>query len=550
MAANLLTVIWRKSITCDEVVLIPSAYYHLVAGNFQLVHEHPPLAKIIAAIPLLIIQPDEADAQTIAAATEPGGHEWAYVSAFWHDNRARFEAISFWTRVPMILLALALGVLIFYFARELFGARAAALSVLLFSLEPTVLAHARVVQTDIPATFGFLLVLYTLYRYLLSRTWQRAAWVGVASGVALLAKFSMLIVAPSLFAVFLVLLWRAPRYDDKRSRLVIHGLAVVMISLVLINASYYFNSRPLTIKDAQWVLASFPKSADAVWTSVRLLKHFLPTDYVLGVYWQLLHNREGQPASLLGMYGRYGWWYYFPVAFALKTTIPFLALSLTSLIWAVYKWCRKREHQFLVLLIPFALYTAFVMTSRINIGVRYFLPAFPFLFILGGAFLNHLLQLRRARRAGLLLTILLSGLVCVEAVRAYPDHMSYMNQLAWQHPHWHYLSDSNVEWGDDVPALATYLRARGETKVRAVLLGGFATLGHYDVEYLDAASLPDPAKPETRYVALGASFLNGSTVPNRPGLSEQERIDLFDPYRHRAPEAIIGGSIYLYRMHE
>lgn len=545
MAANLFTVIARKSITNDETVLIPSAYYHLVARNSQLVHEHPPLCKILAAIPLLFIQPDEANPSLIAAAANSSERDWAYEESFWQDNRPLFTAISFWARVPMIFLTLLLGVLIFRFAQELFGKRAAVLAVFLFAFEPTVLAHGRVVQTDIPAAFGFLLVCSTLYRYALSRTWRRAAWVGVASGLALLAKFSMLLVAPLLLAVFLALIWRAPRRGERRQTLAAHASLVVVVSVAVVNAAYYFHSRPLTGDDAQWVSDSFPSTARAVWASVRILKHVVPTDFVLGIYWQLWHNREGHSAALLGMYSQHGWWYYFPVAFALKTTIPFLLLSLASLVWATERVLRKRERLFLVLLVPLALYTALVMMSGIDIGVRYFLPAFPFLLILGGALLA---RLTRLGRGWLMAVVFLLCWVGLEAVRAYPDQMSYMNQLARGRPHWYYLSDSNLEWGDDVPDLAQYLRGHGETKVSGALLGGYRTLGFYGVEYVDALSLPDPKTPATHYVAIGASFLNGSTVPERAGLSEQERVNFFDAYRRLTPEAVFGGSIYLYRV--
>ncbi len=250
MAANLLTTISRKTITNDETVLIPSAYYHLAAGNFQLVHELPPLCKVIAGVPLLFIQPNEAKPEVVAPLTDPSQRAWAYQESFWQDNRARFQTISFWTRIPAALLTLTLGLLVFCFARELFGARAAVLALFLFALEPTVLAHGRVVQTDIPATLGFLLVFYTLYRYIEGRTWRRAAWVGAAAGLALLGKYSMLIVAPVLFAVFLYLLWRAPQSSEGRVTLAAHACLAVLASLAVVNAAYYFHSRALF--PAQW----------------------------------------------------------------------------------------------------------------------------------------------------------------------------------------------------------------------------------------------------------------------------------------------------------
>lgn len=550
MAINLVTVIRRKTITNDETVLIPAAYYHLVTGNFQLVHEHPPLCKLLAGVPLLLIQPNEAHPESIAKATNKSERDWAYQESFWQDNRGLFQKMSFWARVPLILLTLGFGWLVFSFARELFGARAGLLALLLFTLEPTVLAHGRVVQTDVPAALGYMLVFYTLYRYLKERVWRRAVWIGAAAGLALVAKFSMTLVAPILLATFLLLVWRGPREGLGRGALLTHACLAGLAALLVVNAAYFFHSRPLTQEDALWVWTSFPTHPRAVWASVNWLRHLVPTEFILGIYWQLWHSREGHAASLLGMYSIHGWWYYFPVAFALKTTLPFLALSVSSLAWSSYRLIIKRERLLMILIVPVVIYTLFVMMGTINIGVRYFLPAIPFLCILGGAFLDCLLRLERARPLGLAIVLLVVGWVGFEAVRAYPNHMTYMNQLASPRPHWYYLSDSNVEWGDDVGELSEYLRAHGETRVTAALLGGYATVGYTGVAYLDALALPDPTKPSTRYIAIGASFLNGSTVPGRTGLTEDERVNFFAAYRDRTPEAVFGGSIYLYRVGE
>jgi hypothetical protein len=158
-------VISRKSITVDEIVMIPSAYYHLAAGNFQLVNEHPPLAKIIAGVPALFVQPNEVKPEQIVG--EPGSfrEKWSYAERFWENNPDIFESLSFWPRVPAVILTVLLGFLIFKLARELFGPLPAVLAVALFTLEPTVLAHGRVVQTDIPATLGYLLLFFAMYRY-------------------------------------------------------------------------------------------------------------------------------------------------------------------------------------------------------------------------------------------------------------------------------------------------------------------------------------------------------------------------------------------------
>jgi len=552
MALQMLAVISRKSITVDEIVMIPSGYYHLAAGNVELVHEHPPFSKIIAAIPLLFLQPAEIRPDQIKGAPGSGDKRWAYEESFWENNPEKFLSLSYWPRLFMIALTVALGLLIFRFARELFGPLAAMLAVTLFALEPTILAHGRVVQTDVPAAFGFLLFFFMLRGYALDRSLKRAAWLGFAAALAVLTKFSMLLVGPVIVIYFAVVIGKAVRQQKPWTGDIAHLAMITLVSVVTINAAYFFQHRRLGSSDVQWIQATFPKFAGTLTLLTGALSHLVPVDFVLGILYQVWHNAQGHPAGFLGMYSRTGWWYYFPVAFTLKTTIPFLMLSLVALGWSAFHAIKKRESDHLWMLAPFVLYTVFVLLSHIDIGVRYYLPAYSFLFILGGALLASLLKSRRVVRVGMVVAIALICWIGIVAVRTFPDHLSYMNQIASRHPHWWYLSDSNVEWGEDIPALAAYLRARGETRVRANFLGDFIILHHYGVQPLVMAGATGEAPEKTRYVAVGASYLNGSTVPEmltvegRPA-TESERVNFFDKYRHQTPEAVFGGSIYLYR---
>jgi 4-amino-4-deoxy-L-arabinose transferase-like glycosyltransferase len=605
LAANLFASISRKSITNDEIVHIPAGYYHLVAGEFQLNNEHPPLVKLWAALPLLFVQPEEPPAPK----TEDENfmeRTWGFHERFWAANRARFQTVTFWPRVMMIPITLALGALIFIFARKLFGETAALIAVALYVLEPTVLAHGRVVHTDVPAALVYLLFFFTLHYY--HEGWKlretpatgtantgtantgtadtgtgntgiagvppassnktksgrdargpskndtslkRALLLGVACGIALLTKFSMLVILPVLAFYFLARLFIYRRDARRRLQVLAHGGLIAVVILFLVNAAYYFQHPALEASDVRWVEMKSPALLGFVTTSVRLLSKIIPTYYLFGVYNIELHNHFGHVTSLLGQYNDLGWWYYFPVAFALKTTIPFLLLAVAALAWAIWRLVAKRDRRFLWLVVPVGVYLVISLTSHINIGIRHFLPVYPFLFIAGGALLAQLLQARK--QAGVVVLVVLFGWMAFEAARTFPDYTPYMNQLASRHPNWYYLSDSNVEWGDDVGALAAYLKARGETKVRAALSGGWSTLGRYGVDYLDMVSLPPDQTPETRYVAIGASFLNGSVIPgdeNVVGRRSFERTSLFARYRNRKPEAVFGNSIYLYREHE
>ena len=546
MTANLVSVIARKSITTDEVVLIPSAYYHFVADEVHLIGQHPPLCKLLAGLPLLFLQPNEWRPERTDPAGRSDQHEWDYTKHFWQDNKPLFEQICFWARIPMIALTIALGVLVFLFARDLFGPRVGVIAVALFALEPTILAHGRVVQTDVPAAFGLLLTMLALLRYLRAPGWPAACVLGGAIAVALLAKFSMLILCPALGVLVLVLLFR----NQHRTVLVKHALAAAVTVVLVVNVAYFFYHRPLTPGDYKWIAECFPASAPLLSRSVQALRLVLPTDFVMGVLWQAHHGRIGHPAGLLGMYRQHGWWYYFPVAFGLKATIPFLLTSLCGIGWAVRRLYRFEDRRMLFVLIPLVSYTALLMLSPIDIGVRYYLPGYIFLVILSAGVLHSFLHERLSASKPVLsaAVAIILGWTFVEAVRSYPNYMPYMNQLAFARPHWWYLSDSNVEWGDDGKELAAWLRSRGESRVRALLLGGFATLDFYGVNYVDALGKGDPPP---RYLALGASFLNGSTVPpyeiDGKRVSEEVRVNTFDAYRRRTPEAIIGNSIYVFR---
>jgi len=545
MGLQLLAVISRKSITNDEVVSIPAGYYHLVDGNFHISIDHPPLTKMWAALPLLLIQPKEPtielrpseDAQTRTVRAQ---------AEFWKANSADFKTISLWARVPMIALTLMLGLLIFIYTRQLFGPRAAVFAVALFTVEPTVLAHGRTALNDLPAALGYLLFFFTLYAYLKTRNLRNALFLGATAGLAMVIKFSLIVVAPIFICIAIVTIWIAPRCNVPRKRVAMWMGLATLLALLVINSAYYFQRQPPEESEFRWLSSIFSiTQLPSVMKVVNVISVFVPSYFFTGVDAVLARNRYGQPSSLLGMESNSGWVYYFPVAFALKTSLPFLLTSVGALFWACWRFIAKREKQYLILLVPFGIYVAIAMSSTIDIGIRHLLPAYPFLFILSGAFLDSLFRTNRTPQLMLVLVVLLSGWFAVEAVRAFPDHMSYMNELTWRHPRWYYLSDSNVEWGDDVAELANYLHEQGETKVRASLLGGWATLPYYGIEYIDA-HVPDGVQlPDTRYIAIGASFLNGSTTTiTKPG---RRRIDYFAEYRDRVPEAVFGNSIYLYR---
>lgn len=551
MGLQMLATISRKTITIDETIHIPAGYYYLVSGDFQINNEHPPLAKMWAALPLLLIQPSEPP-PILDENENYKNRTWSFHQKFWELNRARFEAISFWTRAMMIALTLALGALIFFYARKLFGPIAALFAVALFTLEPTFLAHGRIVHTDVPAALMYLLFFVALHGYIERRTLRRALLLAVVTSVAVLTKFSLLVILPVLALVMIFFMIKAVRKREGQAAVLRDAVLLAVIVLVMVNLAYRFQHPALAPADSSWVQAKSASHFGEITSGIRGLSKVVPTYYLFGLYNVAIHNQYGHHASLLGRYSEMGWWYYFPVAFALKTTIPFLLIAVTSVAWALWNLLARRQKRFLFLLVPLAIYSVMAMSSHLNIGIRYFLPAYPFLLILGGALLARLSALR-SKPAGVVLVILLFGWMTFESVRTFPNYLPYMNQFASSHPHWWYLSDSNVEWGDDVGELARYLKAHGETRVRGAIAGGPITLTQYQIEYADLLATRGPL-PAARYTAVGAAVLNGSVVPDdeeaMSGRTPGELASFFASYRARQPEAVFGNTIYLFREPE
>src|SRR5205814_3359473 len=219
----------------------------------------------------------------------------------------------------------------FLCARRIFGARAAVLAVALYALEPTVLAHCRVVQTDIPSALAYLLLSFALYFYLQTPNFRHALYVGLSAGLALSTKFSMIGLAPFAMTPLLGLLILAPRLGQKRILVAAQLITATLTLILVVNAAYFFHHPTqrytLSFYDSGSSTSTHQPVRELAIQAFTAVQHIVPADFIHGMTRVLILDQARSPAGLLGMYSKDGWWYYFPVAFALKTTIPFLLLS-------------------------------------------------------------------------------------------------------------------------------------------------------------------------------------------------------------------------------
>ena len=533
----------QKGLFIDDSMHMPAGYSYLLTHDYRLNQEHPPLIKLLSGLGVLRVRPefpfDSPGWEQAATPEDPDDGMTKIEEAFFERNAKEFERIAWYGRLPMLIVPVLLLLAVWWLARQMFGPVGGLIAAFLLASEPNIIGNSIVVQNDVASALATVLFVLALKRFVSKpgawigqRTGGRiinALLLGGALGIALATKYSLLVLAPVALGIFFVRgLWLLIRKQfSVKSDVLLPLLAFATAYLVLI-AFYSFKV------NTPWLL---------------------PRYFIYGVDMVRQATREGRPAFLLGQVSDTGWWYYFPVAFALKTTIPFLLTSIGGLVWATVEVIRHKRFVLLYALLPSLLYLAATMASHLNIGVRHLLPMFPFVAVAGAGFVTTLINLaaQRDRRLSLTLAILLLAPSLAIAILTFPNYLTYFSPLAGGAEHgWEKLSDANVETGQEVKTLAKYLKARGQTRVTGVMVGG-EFLRFYGVELEDfagweedddddgdeAADQSSPA-PDTDYVAIGAWYFT------EIDLTDKQRT-IIEIYRKQKPEAMVGNSIFVFR---
>jgi hypothetical protein len=442
----------QKYLTADEFHHhIASGYSYLVTGNFKMNPASPPLPRMLAALPLLIM-----------GAKAPLDHpSWAegdspeFARQFFFRANDRLDAFAFWARMPTVILSALFGLSVFLFTRRLFGNVGALASAVLYVFCPDILAHSGLATADLPVAFFFFLTLVRFWRYLEKPKPKNAALAGVCAGLALLSKYSAVLLFPLLPLIAVA--------GGKTRALSLRNSALFLgITFLVVWAGYFFEMKPL-LKDTP-----DPAKKAAVYEKIggKGLLRFaeeqpVPLSTFISAIASMAYTRaQGCNAFLMGEWSMKGWWYYYYVAFSIKNTIPFLLMILLSLC-SIRKLGLNRLSA-VVLILPVLFFFIVTLRDKAQAGIRYFLPVYPLLFVLAGGWVS------RVWRGCFFKTgvILLLGWHAAEALVVYPHAFSYFNQLAGGPPNgYRYLRDSNIDWGQDLKGLELYVKEKGIEEV-------------------------------------------------------------------------------------
>jgi tetratricopeptide (TPR) repeat protein len=535
----------QSSATWDEPIHLTAGYVALTKHDFRVDPSHPPFLRMWSALPTLFldkvsisdIPADQVQTRQWLGDAYKFAHRFLYV-----DNDA--DRLLYVAKFMPVFLGVLLGILIFLWTREWLGFTPAVIALACYTFEPNLLAHASLVTTDFGVTFFIFGTIYFSWLSCRRLSFWRLAGLLVCFSLALVSKFSAVLLAPIVLALLATAVARDRVLGPRRALAIVAALAAV--SVMVIWASYGFNYLPAESMSSAmnfYDLAASNRDSMIAATVQWIDSHrLLPNAYTQGFLYSYASAQQ-LPGFLTGSYSTEGWWSYFPIAFALKTPTVLIVFVVAGLVTA----CRRRHdiprQAVVFILLPVTVFLGIAMWSGINIGLRHILPVYPFLILLAALGARELTRMPRFPRTAALAAAV--GLWAAEYATAYPYPLTFFNYLAGGPEHgYRYLADSNLGWGQALKPLKSWMDQNRVTHVNLAYFGQ-ADPTYYGINCTHLPGAPSfatqsIARPRLPgYVAISATTLTGVYAPAPWRL-------FYTAFRDLEPVAVIGNSIHVY----
>lgn len=506
-----------ESPTTDEPLHLTRGLAYFWGPDASLSYAHPPLGNAWGALPIVLTEPRIALGEMDGYAR---GEVWAVTRGLFADH---YAARRVWFFEARAMIALACVLLAFYVYRlgvRFFGHVVGVWTLLFFVTHTTLLAHGRLMTTDMPATVAMVFAVGELVTFLNGGSRWHGASAALAVGLSLVTKYTGSLLVPlATLAVVVTAGLRMGRYRGLSVRSALWSAAAFVAlsaaaSLFVVNAAYRFDRTGATATEMlSWSTpvhddereygAAVMERASLLQKLPRWLPIPLPYTYVFGLSVLRAHDSSGHPTWFLGRSMRNGHPAYFPIMLLIKT--PLVQLAALGCAASVF-WRRRGRVSFpTALLATYAVCTLLVaMRAGINIGVRHVLPIVPALTLLAGLGVVHALRavhderLRRRLAAALVVSSALGVAV------AFPDYLSDFNLLVAGRRGGERISIVGEEWGQDTQRLGRMLHARG---IDTVYFSGHSFISRLELslQNVESRRLGCPSVlPDDAYVAIRA----------------------------------------------
>jgi hypothetical protein len=473
----------QESATFDETVHITGGLCYWKFDDYRINPENGNFPQRLAAIPLLF----EKNMALPAYAQNPSieTNQWLTAYDFLYKKGNNPDRIFMLGKTMIVFLSLILGLLVYFWSRKLFGTGAAALSLILYALSPTVLSYARLVTSDLAATLGFIASAWAIWHMLQKITVPRLLLSSLCLSILFLSKMSAPIIIPMYLIMIAIRLKTCSELDfiipgkiyklkTQTSQLLaflVAGIINVIAIAFLIWLSFGFRYSMLNNEKAEreimpqnWQTITKNSGLPGKVIDFSRQHQLLPEAYLYGFQF-VLKNSAYRYAYLNGEYRLTGWWYFFPYACLVKTPLPLIGLFIMLAFLAVRKLRLLPSAEALAKLKPLtplfviiSVYGIFAVASKLNIGHRHVLVLYPAAFILAGAAIP---LLKKASSYFRLTLIFLLLWFAAESLAIWPHYLAYFNQLAGGPKHgYRHLVDSSLDWGQDLKGLGRWLKAK------------------------------------------------------------------------------------------
>jgi 4-amino-4-deoxy-L-arabinose transferase-like glycosyltransferase len=532
LLAEMLSSVQQMSQHADEATHLYAGYRVLKCGDYTFGREHPPLAKMLAATALMW-----SDIPIDCSRREVGGAEEGQAT-YWLYSRDDWWFLLMKARIASSLAALALCLGVWMTALRMSGRMVAVVSTTLLVFEPNIVAHGALLLNNILLSALFLLTVFFFYLWPRQRSFPLLVGTGFLMGLALLTKYSAILLIPVLILLAVAEAWLEKNHKRELVNRALRNVgavaAILLIAALTIWCGFGMRYSQVAVRDSalEQQLSAVHSPGMQLLRAMRV-PHLLPQAYLDGLIdVSGLLTTEANGIEVLGRFYSETPWFFFPLAATIKFTVPFLAILAmggTGLILIG----RERRRESVFLLLPALLYLAVSMrVRRPAIGIWHVFPMIPFLVI--AAAIGCVYVARRNRwAAGVLVCLLV--LHVVSSLRAYPNYLSYANEL-WGGPQNLYRILPFTDLNQTYWQVSRYMEQHPNTP--CWLDSDWAVpAGKYNVP---CTQMGNHWETELPVRMKGIVFVSSSwlQIDGHPG-------DPLAPFRESQPKALLGGSAML-----
>jgi hypothetical protein len=379
-------------------------------------------------------------------------------------NALQYQRLVCRARLAGVFWVTLGGVIVWRWSSSLYGSLGGLLSLVLWTFEPTLTAHAALATPDVPATVMGLAATYAFAHFLRTGAWFHSYIAGLLLGGALLCKFTLLLLVPAWVLAWVLTIGDREQFAVRllsiRQQLA-RALCIGSVAWLVLSAVYGISGIGTPFGQLSFVSDSFKHVSgklDDTW--IRHMPCPIPAPFLCGIDTQQL-DFEGRLMSYLrGEWCNHGWWYYYIYAFGAKTPLGHLAVFCLTIVLICFR--RQFVHPLLWILPVLVIVTASYKTGFTE-HLRYILPAYPFLIVTAGTILSH--STKRVFAVCLFIAVVKITWSAVSVSRAYPHLLGYFNSAAGgPYEGWRHLAESNVDWGQDWILLREWIDANPDSR--------------------------------------------------------------------------------------